>query len=274
MHPPSSIDPTLNPVEPRDEAFFLSALQHIRKQPLGRALHWYGWPSCPLTETDYFIFSLSNQLFVVLLVDIDGVVAMKGNHEGLLALAEKANGIACLMPMQKRLGAAKGAKPVWQVIEPGWGLMDATTVLPVNPPDLVSTDAVAMTPWEVQAYSSQFLAQQLEGLGYELLPEATPSANRRAIWFRRESYEPEWVVARPQYGFAKSLLNFVSAKLWSVASYESRLKRGYIADVTFKNPRNEKKQLPGRQLVRGQSYKAIITSIRRFAASDTFGPFN
>ena len=39
-------------------------------------------------------------------------------------------------------------------------------------------------------------------------------------------------------------------------------------------PRNEKKQLPGRQLVRGQSYKAIITSIRRFAASDTFGPFN
>ena len=90
MQPPSSIDPTLNPVEPRDETFFLSALQHIRKQPLGRALHWYGWPSCPLTETDYFIFSLSNQLFVVLLIDIDGSVAMKGNHEGLIALAEKA----------------------------------------------------------------------------------------------------------------------------------------------------------------------------------------
>ncbi len=91
---------------------------------------------------------------------------MNGNHEGLLALAEKANGIACLMPMQKKgVGGTKGAKPVWQVIEAGWGLMDAMTVAPVNPPDLVSTDAVAMTPWEVQAYSSQFLAQQLEGLG-------------------------------------------------------------------------------------------------------------
>jgi hypothetical protein len=274
MLPSSPIDPVPDQNNVRDETFFLSAIQHIRKQPLGRALHWYGWPSCPLTETDYFIFSLSNQLFVVLLVDVDGVMSMNGNHEGLLALVEKANGIACLMPMQKKASTVKGAKAGWQVIEAGWGLMDAMTVAPVNPPDLVSTDAVAMTPWEVQAYSSQFLAQQLEGLGYELLPEATPSANRRAIWFRRESYEPEWVVARPQYGFAKSLLNFVSAKLWSVASYESRLKRGYIADVTFKDPRNEKKQLPGRQLVRGQSYKAIITSIRRFAASDTFGPFN
>jgi len=274
MLPPSPIDPVPDQNNVRDETFFLSALQHIRKQPLGRALHWYGWPSCPLTETDYFIFSLSNQLFVVLLVDVDGVMSMNGNHEGLLALAEKANGIACLMPMQKKASTVKGSKAGWQVIEAGWGLMDAMTVAPVNPPDLVSTDAVAMTPWEVQAYSSQFLAQQLEGLGYELLPEAKPSADRRAIWFRRESYEPEWVVARPQYGFAKSLLNFVSAKLWSVASYESRLKRGYIADVTFKDPRNEKRQLPGRHLVRGQSYKAIITSIRRFAASDTFGPFN
>ena len=107
MLPPSPIDPVPDQNNVRDETFFLSALQHIRKQPLGRALHWYGWPSCPLTETDYFIFSLSNQLFVVLLVDVDGVMSMNGNHEGLLALAEKANGIACLMPMQKKASTVK-----------------------------------------------------------------------------------------------------------------------------------------------------------------------
>jgi hypothetical protein len=73
---------------------------------------------------------------------------------------------------------------------------------------------------------------------------------------------------------SKSLLNFVSAKLWSGGTYEARLRRGYIADVTFKDPANEKRQIPGRQLLRGQTYKALITNIRQLRSNDIITPFN
>ena len=266
IEPSLDLDPA--PTKIREERFFTSALDHIRAQPLGRALHWYRWQSCPLTETDYFIFSLGNQLFVVLVVDVDGGTGMSGTLSGLTALAEQAKGTPCLMPMRRV------RKTNWKAVEGGWGLIDAHSAKRVEPPDLVSVQPIAMSPWELQAYSNQFLAQQLEDLGYELLPEVSPTIERRAIWFRREQYEPEWVVARPQYGFAKSLLNFVSAKLWSGGTYEARLRRGYIADVTFKDPANEKKQIPGKQLLRGQTYKALITNIRQLRSNDTITPFN
>ena len=129
IEPSLDLDPA--PTKIREERFFTSALDHIRAQPLGRALHWYRWQSCPLTETDYFIFSLGNQLFVVLVVDVDGGTGMSGTLSGLTALAEQAKGTPCLMPMRRV------RKTNWKTVEGGWGLIDAHSAKRVEPPDLV-----------------------------------------------------------------------------------------------------------------------------------------
>jgi hypothetical protein len=84
-----------------------------------------------------------------------------------------------------------------------------------------------------------------------LFSELSPTIARCAIGFRCEQYESEWVVARSQYDFAKSLLNLVSARLWSDGTYKAQRRRGYIAYVTFKDPANEKKQILGKHLLRG-----------------------
>ena len=58
------------------------------------------------------------------------------------------------MPM-RRVGAD------WEPEEPGWGLLDARSHQPINPPALISDEKIVMTDWELQDLAVQVVRDQL-----------------------------------------------------------------------------------------------------------------
>ena len=78
----------------------------------------------------------------------------------------------------------------------GWGLIDARTRLPVNPPALITDEMLEMTDWELQDLAVQVVREQIEKEGHQLMswngdPRIDPS-----VWFVGSSGGPEWVLVR------------------------------------------------------------------------------
>lgn len=163
---------------------------HLSKQ-VDSGLHTWlrAHPYPPFLE--HLSFRLGNQLFFVRVEDVDGKVIGPGNAQGHITAARAANGRACILPMKKKF--MSGA---WVADMPGWGLLDATTGMPINPVELVSDQKIEMTQWEVHDMAVQVVRDHLAKEGYELMswqgnPEVDPS-----IWFIGETKRPEWVVVR------------------------------------------------------------------------------
>ena len=138
---------------------------------------------------EHLSFRLGNQLFYIQVEDVEGVLETPGSLEGLLTIADGCAGNACLMPM-KRVGQD------WEPTESGWGLIDARTRLPVNPPALITDEMLEMTDWELQDLAVQVVRQQIEKEGHQLMswngdPRINPS-----VWFVGSSGGPEWVLVR------------------------------------------------------------------------------
>ncbi len=112
-------------------------------------------------------------------------IAVFVNHGGSGSCA----GHACLMPM-KRVGQD------WEPTESGWGLVDARTRLPVNPPALITDEMLEMTDWELQDLAVQVVRERITKDGHQLMswngdPRVNPS-----VWFVGASGGPEWVLVR------------------------------------------------------------------------------
>jgi hypothetical protein len=164
-----------------------AAGQHIQNQAQGSLQSWLRAHLNP-PFLEHLSFRLGNQLFYIQLEDVEGQLETPGNLSGLLAIADGCAGHACVMPMQRH-----GAE--WTPTEPGWGLLDARTLKPVNPPALISDAKIIMTDWELQDFAVQVVRAQLEKDVRKLMswngdPRVNPS-----IWFVGDS-GPEWVVVR------------------------------------------------------------------------------
>jgi hypothetical protein len=138
---------------------------------------------------EHLSFRLGNQLFYIQVEDVGGVLETPGNIKGLLTIADGCAGHACLMPM-KRVGQD------WEPTESGWGLVDARTRLPVNPPALITDEMLEMTDWELQDLAVQVVREEIAKEGHHLMswngdPRVNPS-----LWFVGHSGGPEWVLVR------------------------------------------------------------------------------
>ena len=169
---------------------------HLNKQVDGGL----GWlradPKPPFLE--HLSFGLGNQLFFIRVEDVDGNVRGPGSLLGLLSVAEKANGRACILPMKKQAG--KG----WVTDLNGWGLLDAETRRPINPAMLVSEEKIEMTPWEIHNMAVKVVRDYILKQGFELMTWDGNLGVDPSIWFLGSSKKPEWVVVRSTQYPAKS----------------------------------------------------------------------
>lgn len=163
---------------------------HLSNQVDGGIQSWLrAHPYPPFLE--HLSFRLGNQLFFVRIEDVEQKIDGPGSLRGLFAVAEGANGHACILPMRKKfLGGT------WVPDNIGWGLIDARSQKPIDPVALVNDEKIEMTPWEVHDMAVQVVRDQLDRQGYQLMswqgnPEVDP-----AIWFIGDSKKPEWVVVR------------------------------------------------------------------------------
>ncbi len=146
--------------------------------------------SAPFLE--HLSFRLGNQLFYIRIEDADGQIDIPGSRKLLMRIAEGSNGHACLMPM-RRSGDS------WRPVHPGWGLIDAVTGAPINPPALVTGEDMQMSDWEIHGFGVQVVAEHikkryfLERCQTQIDPEIDPS-----IWFEGPE-GPEFVVVRARH---------------------------------------------------------------------------
>ena len=150
-----------------------------------------GWLRASLNPPflEHLSFRMGNQLFFVRIEDADGLLDIPGNTQGLLRVADKCKGHACLMPMGKHSDGR------WIPSLPGWGLQDAFDHRSVCPPQLVTTQKIEITEWELHDFAVQVVRQQIEREGRPLIswqsdPDIDPS-----IWFVG-GQGAEWVIVR------------------------------------------------------------------------------
>src|SRR5712664_2312600 len=144
------------PADPPSDAFVMcarSAAPHIDNKIGASQLPWRHGPFSAWYKTNFkppfvehFSFRLGNQLFFVLVEDVDGRAPWPGTLEGLLRIADGQKGYACIMPMRCRIGERFVE---WIPETAGWGLLDANTGKSIDPLSLVTTEPIEMTDWEV-----------------------------------------------------------------------------------------------------------------------------
>lgn len=150
-------------------------------------LNWLKADLAPLF-LEHLSFRMGNQLFYIRLESIEGDLAVPGNRDGLLMIADSCQGHACLMPMRRR-------GTMWEPALSGWGLMDLHTGAPLDPLALVSNERIEMTDWEVHDLAVQVVRDQLRGIGVQILSTQGNPAVDPSLWFISED-GPEWVVVR------------------------------------------------------------------------------
>ena len=167
-----------------------AAGKHIHNQGGEESLSWLrAHPYPPYME--HLSFRVGNQLYFIRIEDVDGMVVGPATIEDLIAVAMGTGAHACIMPMKKN---PEGNE--WAPVKDGWGLINASTGAPVDPPSLVTDEKIVMTPWELHDMAVQVVREYMEKKGYQLMswqcnPDIDPS-----IWFTGESKGPEWVVIR------------------------------------------------------------------------------
>lgn len=202
---------------------------HLQNQVQDAVIHWLRADISP-PFLEHLSFRLGNQLFFILLEDVDQKLEMPSNHQALLYIARSCNGHACIMPMRMTEGKWEASLPN------GWGLIDAITRQGINPFNLVNNDLVKMTDWELHDVAVQIVRERLEGDGFQVMssqgnPDVDPS-----LWFIGTD-GPEWVVVRKALYPAKTA--DAPENLDEIAKNCERIgKAGNFASVTITNHDN------------------------------------
>jgi hypothetical protein len=160
--------------------------KHLHAQGDGRI----NWLKADLDgpSLEHLSFRLGNQLFFVMLEDIDRKLAIPRNDAGLHRIADGCNGVPCIMLMSKRSGS-------WAPHRTGWGLIDARTGHDIDPVALITDARIEMTDWEVHDFAVQVVRQNLEDEGRQIMSTQGDPSLDPSIWFVGRS-GPEWVIVR------------------------------------------------------------------------------
>ena len=140
---------------------------------------------------DHLSFKLGNQIFFVYLDPMDDSVEPVSNLDAMIEFAEDSMAIPCLMPMRRaRIG--------WEPATSGWGLIDARTGKPVNPPDLVTGELIEMSDWELHDFAVQVVRNSLaEQEGIDVTSYCSNPGIDPSLWFvDSETGEEGYVVVR------------------------------------------------------------------------------
>jgi hypothetical protein len=108
---------------------------------------------------EHLSFALGNQLFFIQLIDVDNPRNGWWQPTRLSMAVEEANGIGCLLPMKLHEGA-------WKPVEPGWGLIDMNSRLPLIPAEKVTEERILMTAWEIHDVGVQVAREYLATNGW------------------------------------------------------------------------------------------------------------
>jgi hypothetical protein len=118
----------------------------------------------------------------------------------------------------------------WEAALPGWGLQDAKTKKPINPPAEISDQKIEMTDWELQDFAVQIVCQKIEKEGYELMSWQFNPGVDPSLWFVGND-GPEWVIVKTARYPQKDA--DLPANWRTVAENCSRMsKRGNFASVS------------------------------------------
>lgn len=202
-----------------------AAGMHIENQSQGGIR---GWLRAHLNPPflEHLSFRLGNQLFFIQLVDVDDQLETPANPSGLKMIAEACQGHACYMPMQKRQGR-------WFPIENGWGLVDAESLEPVNPVQLITDEQIVMTDWELQDFAVQVVKDSLIADGKEVTSWHGNPAVHPSLWFVGKD-GLEWVLVKAARYPQKNCVipNNVNS---IVESFKEVSTKGHFASVSVAN---------------------------------------
>lgn len=178
---------------PMSRAFFAiwsSAARFLDAQGDGASIWLRIHPQPPILE--HLSFRLGNQLFFVRVTDASGEIRGPGNPEGILALANMANGHPVELPMRR----SSENHDVWAPALPGWGLRHAVTGALVDPVALITEEAIPMSLYERHDFAIQVVRDYLREQGFEIHSYASHPEVDPAIFFARPGGGLEWVVVR------------------------------------------------------------------------------
>lgn len=175
---------------------------------------------------DHISFLLGNQAFFIRLEDLDSILQVPGNTDGLLRISEGCNGHACRLVMKKRIEGG------WQPALPGWSLLDAISGKPVDPPSLVTDEEIELTDWEVADFAVQLVAHRLAEEGRCITSAVGHPDVYPHIWINANN-TLEWVIV----GAARHPATYPSltADMKNVARHlaSKGFKTGYFASVVL-----------------------------------------
>ncbi len=198
--------------------------QHIQSEG-GAAVRWIkADPYPPFLE--HFSFFYGNQAYFVRIEDEAGTLEIPGSEDGLISIASAWGARACRIVM--RHSPFRGWRPKY----PGWGLQDTQTGRFVVPPDLVTDEKIEIGPWELFDFACQFVREDLQKKGYEILSSSRNPDVYPSMWFARARGQREWALVLP-YRYPDSKPEFPEELEELNWQMKRRGFRGYLAQVGF-----------------------------------------
>ena len=213
----------MDEVTPEFSECWRDAGRYLQSQAKEIKLHWLKAELEP-PFLEHLSFRIGNRLFFVGLEDIEGRVRGPGNTDGYKIIANKCNGYACLMLMQK-------GRDHWIPVNSDWGLIDPDSKSMIDPAILVSDEKIEMTDWELQDFAVQVVRNYVENkMSYQVMSsQGNPSVDP-SMWFIGD-HGPEWIVIR-----ACRYPDIQAEIPKNLAEITSRLgSKGYFASVGFAN---------------------------------------
>lgn len=161
-----------------------AAGRHIQQNGQG-GVNWIRADLNP-PMVEHLSFRIGNQLLFIF-VEAEEYKFNRGK-ELFLKVSKEAGAIPCIIPMAEHLTE-------YSPIESGWGLIHAETGKYVNPLELVSSDLIEISNWELHDFAIQFVKSNLEKEGKNIFSAQSSQHIDPSIWFE-ESGKNYWVVVR------------------------------------------------------------------------------
>ena len=200
--------------------------RHITKQVGKNALVFFRAHLNP-PFLEHLSFRIGNQIFFVHITDDENTLSKPSTLEATMRIAEIANGIPCVMKMQRN-------SLDWEPMHIGWGLTHAISNEDISPLELVSEEKIEISDWELQDFAVQIIRNHIEENGNTVYswcsyPEINPQ-----IWYVDDEENHYYVIVRAvRYPASEAELPSNIAHI--IESCKHKSNTGYFASISVSN---------------------------------------